>query len=107
MLTKNKKYMEFYGKEFGEVLFITFQVTIVVGMASAFRVKYLLKRYYIKQHNQLFHNYDITESIKLTYFFLTMKKWKFVQENKTLAWLKFNRIIYLIAFSFIPIHGRC
>ena len=88
-----------------EVLQLIFIAIFIVGVLTLFRVKYLLKKNYREQHNEIFGNslleYSASNSMKIVRFSLFKKEWGFVQEEKLLTWLRFYRLISLIFYSVI------
>jgi hypothetical protein len=88
-----------------ELLQLIFIAVFIVGVVTLFRVKYLLKKSYPEQHNEIFGNslldYSASNSIKIVRFSLSKKEWEFIQEGKLLAWLRFYRFISLIFYSII------
>ncbi len=88
-----------------EILQLIFIAVFIVGVLTLFRVKYLIKKNYPEQHNEIFGNslleYSAGNSIKIVRFSLSKKEWSFVQEEKLLTWLRFYRVISLIFYSII------
>ena len=85
-------------------LFIIVFMITVVGMAAFFRIESLLTKGYPEQHNKIFgkhsfSKYSVSRSIKTARFLLSKKEWRFIQEDKTIAWLKLYRILLLLCFS--------
>ena len=80
-----------------ETFHLVLKALFVVALVAIFRVKFLLKKDYLKQHNELFgqsiFEYSMSKSINATRFMFSKSKWEFVQERKTLTWLKFNRFM--------------
>lgn len=88
-----------------EVLRFIFIVIFIVGVLALFRVKYLLKREYPEQHDEIFggslFEYSANRSINIIRFSLYKKKWGFVKDKRILSWLGFYRVISLIFYSII------
>ena len=88
-----------------EILQLIFIAMFIVGVFTLFRVKYLLKKSYPEQHDEIYGSslleYSASNSIKIVRFSLFKKEWGFVQDNKLLFWLRFYRFVSIVFYSFI------
>jgi len=88
-----------------EILKLIFIGVFVVGVLSLFRVKYLLRKYYFAQHDEIFGGslleYSASNSLKIIRFSLFKREWGFVQNDKLLFWLHLYRVISVIFYSII------
>lgn len=88
-----------------EILKLIFIGIFVMGVFTLFRVKYLLRKFYVDKHDELFGKslmeYSASNSVKVVRFSLLKKEWGFVQNDKLLFWLKLYRIISIVFYSII------
>lgn len=88
-----------------EIFQLIFIGMFIVGVLTLSRMKYLLKKSYPEQHNEIFGGslleYSASNSIKIVRFSLFKKEWGFIQDNKLLFWLHLYRFISIVFYSFI------
>ena len=91
------------------ILFWVYAAIFVVTIFTSKRVEYLIKKYHPEQYNEIYgkssHENSIIQSIKsslkLWRFTLSTKEWEFVQDGKILAWMKFDRFMFLTFLSLL------
>lgn len=88
-----------------EILKMIFIGVFIMGVLTLFRVKYLLRKYYSAQHDEIFGSslleYSASNSLKVVRFSLLKREWEFVKNDKLLFWLRIYRIISIIFYSII------
>lgn len=88
-----------------EMLKLIFVLLFMIGVFTLFRVKYLLKKYYVDKHNDIFGKsllgYSPSNSVKVVRFSLSRKEWRFIDNVTLLFWLKIYRAVSIIFYSFI------
>ncbi len=88
-----------------DILKLIFISIFVTGVITLFRVKYLLKKFYMDKHDELFGKslmeYSASNSIRVVRFSLLKGEWDFIHNDKLLFWLKLYRIISIIFYSII------
>ncbi len=90
-----------------EILKLIILSIFVTGVFTLFRVKYLLRKYYLDKHNEIFGRslmeYSPSNSVKVIRFSLSREEWEFIDNDSLIFWLKIYRAVSILFYSIILI----